>query len=363
MLKRAEEEFDGKDNIVLSPLSASFALSMLANGAAGETRREIADVLGFDGTGMAEVNEYNRMLLTRLPDMDNTGIMAFANSLWLNSGYGAGGFDVYDEFENELVSNYDAVVYAYDFADGPGIINKWGSDMTNGLIPELLKELDADAQMALANALYFKGSWKNDFQEKLTKVEFFTGADGSSRQVDMMNSRRGASYWAGEKYRLAELAYGNGAFSFQIVLPEDGVTIEELLESISGVEWLEAQANLEGRAIELKLPKFNIEMNESLNGILASMGMKSMFYNADFSNLSNFASVVSNVRQATYFSLDEKGSEAAAVTVIGMVESAGPGGEHKEPEYIPFHVTRPFLFVLKETSTNSILFIGKVTKL
>ncbi len=362
MLQEAVDRMETGKNIVLSPLSASFALSMLANGASGETRQEIVDVLGFTGNEISAVNEYSRKLLNELPELDNTGTLSFANSLWLNEGYGAKGFKAYDSFEKELDSSYDAEVHSYDFAKGPGLINEWCSEKTNDLIPEVLKELNPEAQMALANALYFKGVWKDEFREPDTKPERFNKEDGSYSTVKMMNGRRIAPYFANEKYAMAELPYGNGAFSFQVLLPAEGVGIEDFLAGFNGEEWLSAQSEMTSQHLDMKLPKFKTDLNENISSVLEAMGMRKMFYakEADFSNLSDEESYVSLVQQATYFSVDEKGSEAAAVTIAVMFESSLPD---KEPVIIPFHVNRPFLFILKERSTNAILFIGKVSDL
>ncbi len=363
MLQETDTVLADKGNVVLSPISASVVLSMLANGAAGDTRQEIIDALGFKGKDITAINDYSSLILKTFPGLDNTGVLSFANSMWLNSGYGSTGFYPYDSFESELEDVYDSEIHSFDFADGPELINAWCSKKTNDLIPEILEDLDADSQMALVNALYFKGKWEAEFSEKNTKRDEFTTADGDVRYVDMMNGRREVLYLAAEKYALAELPFGNGAFSFQVVLPAEGVAAEECLAGFKADEWLADQEKMSMKNLEIKLPKFKVEMNESIVTVLMALGMRNMFHVplADFSNLSERTSVVSEVRQATYFSVDEKGSEAAAVTIAVLLESAGP--DQKEPEYIPFHVNRPFLFVLKEASTNSILFIGKISEL
>ncbi len=363
MLQEADKVLRNNDNIVLSPLSASLALSMLANGAAGNTRQEIINGLGFMEKDVAAINEYSNLLLKALPGLDNTGVLSFANSMWLNSGYDVTGFAPYDSFERELEEVYDSEIHSFDFADGPWLINAWCSRKTNGLIPEALKVLDAKSQMALVNALYFKGKWESEFNKKNTKPDAFTNAGGATRQVDFMNSRRGAKYLSTEEYAMAELPFGNGAFSFQIVLPAEGMTTAECMAGLEADEWLASQKKMISILLDIKLPKFKVEMNEAIDDVLKALGMRDMFLpTADFSNLSDISSLVSEVRQATYFSVDEKGSEAAAVTIVNLIASS-PGPGQKEPEYIPFHVNRPFLFILKEVSTNTILFIGKVDKL
>ncbi len=358
-LQEADKNLN-RDNIILSPLSASFALSMLANGAAGETRQEIVDALGFEEADINAINDYSRLMLETLPYLDNTSILSFANSLWLNSGYGKGGFYVYDSFEKNLEAIYDSEIHSYNFKKGPGLINAWCSKKTNNLISKIIKDLNPKSQMVLVNALYFKGVWKEVFDEKSTKEERFYIGDGNYSSVNMMNARIAVSYYSADNYSLADLPLGNSAFNFQIVLPEVGVSAENCLKSIDSRQWLAEQKEMKTTQLEIKLPKFKVDMNESISEVLKSLGIKKMLSakDADFSNLSDEASVVSNVQHATSFSLDEKGVEAAAITDTEMDRL--PGLIH---EHIPFHVNRPFLFVLKEKSTNSILFIGKITKL
>ncbi len=358
MIRVADKVMEGY--IVLSPLSVSLALSMLANGAAGDTRQEMVDALGFPGADVSAVNEYNSLILNTFPTLDNTGVLSFANSLWMNSGIG---FDVYDSFEDGLEDVYDSEIHAYDFAKGPGLINAWCSKKTNGLIPEVLKSLDPNTLMTLVNALYFKGKWDTPFMKENTKPENFINADDKAVEVDMMSDLKAERYLKTDKYALAELPYGNKAFSFQILLPDEGVSLDECMAGLSSDEWLDSQADMRYNHLDFKLPKFKVGLNVSLKEVLKAMGMRKMFSSveADFITMSPKASHVSFAVHATSFEVDERGSEAAAVTVLGMLESAGPGEE--EPECIPFHVNRPFLFILKEISTNVILFVGKVEKL
>ncbi len=361
MLQVSIDKLD-KDYILLSPFSTSMALSMLANGAARETRQEIIDVLGFEGKDIYDINEYSRKLLSEISELDNTSVLCISNSMWLNEGYGTG-FYVYDWFRDQLNSFYEAEIHSYDFKNGPGPINEWCNKKTNGLIPEIIKTLDPYAQMALTNALYFKGIWQTKFMESNTEQGSFNNEDGSSTIVQMMSQRKSLSYLSTDNYTLAELPYGNEAFKFQILLPAEDVCLEECLSNISGDDWLAAQSMLTPQNLEITVPKFKLEMNESINSVIETLGIRKIFYanEVDFSNMSDEESVVSFIQQATSLSVDEDGSEAAAVTIVGMVSSSGPG--HEKPEYIPFNVNRPFIFLIKEVSTNSILFIGKISQL
>ncbi len=364
ILQEAGKVFRETDNIALSPLSASLALSMLANGAAGETRQEIINALGFKGSDIKVINDYSELILTALPALDNTGVMSFANSLWLNSGYKSVGFDVADTFEDGIEGIYDAEIHEYDFVEGPGLINAWCSKKTNGLIKEILETLYPEQAAVLANALYFKGKWGNPFNEASTTSELFYNADGSTSTVDMMSRRGRIRYLSSESepYSLIELPYGNEAFSFQILLPDADVDVD-VDDCLSGSQWVESQQDMKYADIELHLPKFKVSMNQPIDPILNSLGIKKMYspIEADFSNMTKEGFFVELVKQATDFSVDEEGTEAAAVTIISMPTSSGE--KPKEPEYIPVYVNRPFVFLIREVSTNSILFIGKTTKL
>ncbi len=352
MLQEAGKSYEDIDNMVMSPLSASFALSMLANGAEGDTRKEITNVLGFTEFDMQFVNEYNFMMLNRLPDLDNTVTLTFANSLWLNDG-----FKVYDSYKKSLMSGYYAESYSYNFDDGPEAINEWCRKKTKGVIPFVLQDMPSDAMMALVNALYFKGAWKDDFFKESTKRGSFINADRSVSRPEMLSRIISVPYMSNNKYSIAELPYGNEAFSLQVILPKDGINDNGNLVSINGNEWLMLQSELQSTTLDIQLPKFKVEMNESIIPILKAMGLNMIFdeSTADFSNMSDMPLFVSVAQQAASFSVDENGSEAAASTAVVVGDTL--------PSHTPFHVNRPFLFVLKEKSTNSILFIGKITKL
>ncbi len=358
LLKKADATLKGnKEQIVLSPMSASFALSMLANGANGQTQTEITETLGFKGMNLDEVNAFNRKLLTELPQLDNTCELGIANSLWLNKG-----FTPLESFTKGMNENYDAKVHEYDFSQGPAPINEWGSEKTNGRIPKILENLDEELKFLILNALYFKGGWKEKFNEKETVKENFRNEENSLSEVDMMNGKMLNLYIKTDKYAMTEFPFGNEAFCFQVILPHQEVSMEDCLASLNATDWITQIKQMEWKNLEVKLPKFKIERKDNLNNALMTMGIQTCFTEkADFSKMTNENLMVSFVSQANYLCINEEGAEAAAVTAIGG--SVSVPGDSKEPEYIPFHVNRPFIYILKEKSTNSILFMGKVTKM
>lgn len=348
-----------KPNLFISPLSASLCLSMIANGASGNTLSEMTDVLGFSGYSLEEMNNYNKKLVEALLDLDNTTQLGIANSIWIKQGFG-----VHDDFVSVNKKIYDAQVQELDFASpkAPDIINSWCAGKTNNCIKEVLTEMPASARMYLLNALYFKGIWKNQFKKSDTKAELFTSVDGSRSTVQMMNmSRERFNYTENECFSIAEFPYGNEAFSMVVLLPAEGKSLEECLPQLTDEHWREWSNTLSGTMLNVKLPRFELKYDKGLIEDMQEMEMKDAFDSrcADFSKMSNEELFVDLLQQYTYVKVDEEGTEATAVTIAGMVDAAAPGSS----AVIPFYVDRPFVFLIKEKSTGTILFMGKVTKL
>ena len=349
------KEPQNRDKLILSPLSASYALSMLANGTGGTTLTELTDALGFSGFTLDEINTYNRKLVKELGQQDNTTILSTANSLWMLDD-----FQVLDSYRATLTQAYDAEVRREERDKAKDAINAWCSDKTNGCIPEFLKD-DPSGEVMLLNALYFKGIWTDPFREESTRTEQFTNEDGSHSKVDMMNREDSYRFAQNDLCAIVRLPYGNGAFALQVVLPQEGVELAQCIEALDGASWKALQESMTWEDVNLKLPKFAIEdYRNSLMDVLKAMGVHEAFSNlADFSKLAERALAVSAVDQSIYFKLDEEGTEAAAVTGVIASTDIGPN-----PNGVyEFHVDRPFLFLLTEKSTGSILFMGKVTRL
>lgn len=354
-----EEDTENKHlNLFISPLSATLCLSMITNGAADNTLEEMKTVLGFSDYSLEEMNNYNQKLVSALLELDNTTRLGIANSVWIKQGFG-----VYDDFVNVNKKFYDAQVQELDFTS-PGakdIINGWCAGKTNNCIKEVLKGIPEDARFYLLNALYFKGVWKNQFKKSNTKAEPFTNVDGSRSTVQMMNmSGERFGYAENEYFSIAEFPYGNEAFSMVVLLPAEEKSLEECLPQLTDGHWREWNDALSRAMVDVKLPRFELKYDKDLIGDMQEMGMKDAFdgRRADFSEMSDAELFVGLLQQYTYVKVDEEGTEAAAVTVGGMMDSAaGPGMDKL------FYVNRPFVFLIKEKSTGAILFMGKVTKL
>lgn len=345
-------------NWMVSPLSASFALGMITNGAGGNTLDEMKATLGFSDLSLDEMNAYYRKLADELLDLDNTTTLGIANSIWVRND-----FEVYDSFVDVNRKMYKAKVANLDFSssDAPGIINRWCSDQTNGCIKEVIKNIPDDARMYLLNALYFKGIWKEKFQESSTKLDFFYPGDGSKYYVDMMWQSEKFRYSYDETFCMAEFPYGNEAFSMVVVLPDEGQKLDEVLDKLTFDYWKELNENACEQKLSVCFPRFELKYKKDLVDDMRAMGMKDAFNAdmADFSAMSSSPLFLGLLDQYTYIKVDEKGTEAAAVTVGGMLDAAAPG---PSTDILPFHMNRPFAFIIKEKSTGAILFMGKVTK-
>lgn len=350
---------DEKPNVFVSPLSASLCLSMITNGASGNTLTEMQDVLGFPASSFSldDLNNYNQKLTTALLDLDNTTQLGIANSIWVKQG-----FKVYDSFVNVNKQMYDAQVQELDFTSptAKDVINRWCAEQTNDCIKEVITEIPANARMYLLNALYFKGIWASQFEKSATRQENFTNSDGTQQKVNMMNQTEMFNYTKNSTFSIAELPYGNEAFSMVILLPSGGKTLDESLSELTSENWKEWNSNMAGKQLQVKLPRFKVEYDKTLIDDMIAMGMKDAFdgNKADFSKMSAAELYVGVLQQFTYINVDEEGTEAAAVTVGGMLDSAVG-----LPVTIPFYVDSPFAFMIKEKSTGAILFMGKVTKL
>ena len=348
------KEEQNKNKLILSPVSASYALSMAANGAEGATLTELIEVLGFSGFSIDEINAYNQKLVQELVQQDNTTLLSMANSLWLLDD-----FQVLSTYRNALKKNYDAEVRREERAKAKDAINAWCADKTNGCIPDFLKD-DPEGKALLLNALYFKGLWAEPFDKGLTQNEPFTNEDGTQTEVAMLNRQSGYLLAQNDLYATVRLPYGNGAFALQVILPQEGVSLAQCIEALNGASWQALQESMMWKEVDVKLPKFTIEdYQNSLIRVLMAMGVQEAFRNsADFSKMANKDLMISSVDQSVYFRLDEEGTEAAAVTGIGMSQALpqNPYGVYE------FHVDRPFLFLLTEKSTDSVLFMGQVTE-
>ncbi|MEA4917581.1 serpin family protein [Proteiniphilum sp.] len=347
-----EESLDKDKNFMVSPLSLSMALAMTWNGTAGETKEAIQKTLKMDGFSDDELNGYYKKLKEALLKTDPSSKLSIANAIFTNQ------FVTFKpDFIHTNQSFYNASVKAVDFgkSETVNVINQWASDNTKGLIKSVIDMTSPDDLMYLLNAIYFKGIWTSEFKKKNTVDKPFTYENGTRKNVAMMHQTAKFNYTEDENLKLVQLPYGNQAFSMMVLLPTDGKKLKDvvLLLRQEGY-WERLSSLLRDTEVELSLPKFKTEYSKVLNEILTNMGMGIAFTgSADFSRMSDISAEISFVKQDSYISTDEAGTEAAAVTTIGIEVTA-------HPDKMIFNADHPFLYLIQENSTGAILFMGVV---
>ncbi len=342
----------GEESCIMSPLSITYALGMMNNGAAGQTQQEINTVLGSVDVGSPDaINNFCRKLLTEAPLLDETTKAEIANAIYVNSGQGCELQQGFSEKANEF---YDAQLETRNFYDGVTweVINQWANDHTHGMIPGLFssrENFNEDAASYLFNAIYFKGAWANKFNKANTFDESFNGGE----KVPMMYQTEDYDYTENDLYQAVRLPYGNGAYQMTVFLPREGKTFSDVLSQLDGKSWSnKAYMKMSWESVHLMLPRFKTSTNLKLVPIMSELGMPTAFSPAaEFPYFSNRPASIGNMFQEAVINVDEEGTEAAAITGIEV-----PIGI---PEYVTFHANRPFFYVISEYSTGVIFFMGQ----
>jgi serpin B len=351
----------GEGNLFFSPYSISQALAMTYAGAAGETKRQMADTLGFtlpDARLHAAFNALDLELASRAEARHGSDSYRFqlniANAIW-----GQDGYDFLPDFLDVLAENYGAGLRLLDFVGSPEdarvTINDWVSEQTEGKIQDLIAQglIDGFTRLVLTNAIYFKAPWSFPFDSRYNEAGAFHLLDGSEVPVTMMTKGDKMIYAEGEGYQALDLSYGLGEMSMLILLPQAGQF--EAFESSLTAERVDTIIHrLEEWMVSLTMPKFEFESSFDLGETLAAMGMPGAFEDADFSAMTGSRDLsISFVVHKAFVSVDEKGTEAAAATGIGMTVSA-------PQQNAVFTVDRPFIILIRDRETGAILFLGRV---
>ncbi|RRA98554.1 serpin family protein [Larkinella rosea] len=350
-LKTVNEQQKPNENIFVSPLSLHMALGMLLNGAGGSTADEMKKAMHLDGVSLADANQTYEFLMTGLPTADPKVTTKLANSLWYRNG-----FSVEPSYLDATKNTFNAQISGEDFSNPTPVINKinqWASDNTNAKIKKVITEIKGEQVLFLLNALYFKGDWKYQFETKNTFDSPFKLVSGSEKQVKMMTMTANLRHAFRPTYGAFELPYGDGTYSMTVLLPTANSSADAVINTLNATEWASLQETMQESKVAVGLPKFTLEYENTLNDELAKMGMATAFMDgADFSGISKGQGLkVSYVKQNTFVAVDEKGTEAAAVTSIGFeVTSAGPS----------LFCDRPFVVLITEKGTGSVLFMGKI---
>jgi serine protease inhibitor len=348
-----QEEKD--KNVFISPLSVSMALGMTYNGANGETQEAMQKTLELNGLTIQEVNESYKSLIELLTGLDPKVKFQIANSIWYRKSL---------TFEEEFIdlnkTYFNAEVRGLDFNDPKtvDIINGWVDKNTNGKIKEIVDSpIDPLTVMFLINAIYFKGIWTYQFDKKLTKDDWFTLPDSSKKPCKMMTQDGEFQYFENADFQAIDLPYGNGDFSMTIFLPHSQKDIDSLIAEFNQDNWNKWINSFYKHEVMIEFPKFTLEYELILNNTLKALGMEIAF-NPDLADFTKMykgpeSLFISQVKHKTFVQVDEEGTEAAAVTSVEIAMTSAPPW---------MRVDRPFVFVIRENKSQTILFIGKIVE-
>lgn len=350
-LYRAIHAADHQKSNITSPLSVAYVLGMLNDGANGNTAKEISQVLGFGATKQA-INEYCKALIDQAPIADPSVILQIANIVAANQDV-----TLEKDFKNDMQNYYSAEVASLDFSKQSSVdyLNTWCKEKSGGMIPSIIDALSPEDLLVLMNAVYFKATWTEKFDEKETQEEVFTKADGSTIKLPMMHRNAQIRYCTNEVYTGIWLPFGSGdRWSMKVLLPEEGKTIDDIVKSLTGESW---ENNYWQHAIvDIKMPRFSTKSDIMLNDMVSKLGAPSIFdpQKADFSLISKNQKqfYVSQMKQKAAIEVNEEGTKTTAVTVSMMTGSNIVNGKGE------FHANRPFMYVIQEWSSGAIFFIG-----
>lgn len=349
-------ELEQNKNLFISPLSVSLALGMTLNGANTSTYDSMRTTLELPNIPQGQINGAYKSLIELLTGIDPKVNFKIANSIFYRNTY---------TFEHDFIEvnkkYFNALVRGLNFNDpaAVGIINKWVDDNTNGKIQKIVDSIDDDIVMFLINALYFKGIWKYEFDKKNTSDDWFTLPNGTRSTCKMMVQEGKFNYFANDDFQAIDLPYGDGAFSMTVFLPKQNRDINSFISNITESNWNNWLSSFANQNVNFYLPKFKLEYEIQMKDVLTALGMGIAFdpYDADFTKLYRGPerAYISRVKHKTFVDVYEEGTEAAAVTSVEI-------GIISVRQDIVMRCDRPFVFVIREKNSNSILFIGKIIK-
>ncbi|MEA5040556.1 MAG: serpin family protein [Clostridiaceae bacterium] len=346
---------DGESNVLISPISVLYALALTVNGAKGETRAQMEQVLGLS---TEELNKYLHAYLQTLPS-DEKASLSLANAIWMKED---DRLSVQPAFLQTNADWYGAGAYKAPFDDSTlKDINHWVSDHTGGMIENILDNIPKDAVLYLVNALAFDAEWADIYKEDQVRDGTFTTESGEQRDAEMMY---------GEEYRYLSDGmatgflkyYAGDKYAFMAMLPNEGVTLSDYIDSLSGQGLQDILSGVQETKVRTMIPKFQSEYSVEMSDLLKAMGMTDAFDPdaADFSGMATYTDgniCISRVLHKTHIAVDERGTKAGAATVVEMVgETAMPA---EEPKTV--YLDRPFVYLLIDCEKGLPLFIGTMT--
>lgn len=352
LYRAINEDMEKKSNVT-SPLSVTYVLGMLNDGAKGNTSKEISQVLGFETNSKLAINEYCKSLIDQAPIADPSVILHIANIVAADKNVA-----LRDSYQKDMQDYYSAEVASLDFSNRSSVdyLNNWCNEKSQGMIPEIIKNLSPEDLIVLMNAVYFKATWTEKFDKNDTHEESFTMADNTSINLPMMHRNAQVRYCSNDIYTGIWLPFGSGdKWSMKVLLPEEGKTVDDIIASLTNESW--NHQNWMYAITDIKMPRFTTKSDIILNKLIASLGAPSMFdpMKADFSLMTKnaYPLFVSLLKQKSAIEVTEEGTKTSAVTVA-LMDMADAGIEDRGV----FHANRPFVYIIQEASSGAIFFIG-----
>lgn len=355
----AKGKADG-NNLLISPYSITAAIGMAYNGSVGETRREMAEVMGWSGLEMEQVNAFQAALQQLLTHPGKGIEVGIANSMWVKDG-----IPVVEAYQTAVQQTYEAEIRTLNGqpAQAKEEINQWVKQHTEGMIPNLMQEPPAkEALMILVNAIAFDGNWMYEFDPEYTTDEEFKLANGKELSVRMMHQTKQFQYLENEDWQAVRLPYGDGQMHLLVVLPREGRTLDEIQQQLLD-DPKRLDRGSEYSLVELSLPRFRAEYGMNLKETLQQMGMEMAFdpYAANFTEMispgPNLQTYIGQVVHRAVMEVSEQGTVAAASTLLGMAAGSAP-----PTDPVRMEVNRPFMVAVVDKSTGAWLFAGNVNQ-
>lgn len=341
-------------NLFFSPLSITTALAMVFAGSAGSTQKAMATTLAYKSLSPKDVNAATYGLLAGLRQRDANVKLSIADSIWLRTGVAA-----VPAYTAALRTSYSAVLQTLDFKNpqAAATINAWVKQQTQGLIPTIVQSIPADTMMYLINALYFKSAWSSPFRPMSTQPGQFTTASGKQKTVPMMAQTDSFDHAKSATAEIIRLPYAAGGFAMYVVLPPAGTSAPDFLSRLTPATWNALIAGLTPQHGSIQMPRFSVTYSAGLKPALSTLGMAQAFDSASATFpgiLQNQRAFISDVQHKAVMHVDESGTEAAAVTSIGV------GATAIIASMFNMVVNRPFACVIRDDTTGTLLFAGMI---
>ena len=350
ILKEQQEE-----NIFISPSSIAMALGMVYNGASGSTQKTMAQALELKGLTLQEVNNSYAQLKNLLRNPDVKVKLNIANSVWADKNA-----KFNPDFLQRNQNFYQAKITNLNFKDpaAPQTINGWVKENTQGKIDRIIEKINPDEVLFLLNAIYFKGTWSEEFDPSQTEDSAFNLTSGEQKMHPMMSQSGKYKYYETDGFKSVSLPYGeDGRISFYVFLPKENSSLQTFYQNLNAQNWEKWMTQFQKRKGSIRLPRFKTEYDITLNKALSTLGMGEAFTSrANFSGMGdNFA--ISEVKHKTFVEVNEEGTEAAATTSVGIMATSAS-------TETPFKmiVNRPFFYAIRDNKTGSLLFMGSIVE-